>query len=326
MNPKYLVIFVLVVAVIGGTAVNAQDDPLAMNKALVERHILEVFNQGDYETVAEIYAEDAVIHDPLSPEPLDRDGLIAMLEGIRATFPDVAYADYTMLAQDDRVVVQYALTGTFTNEFNGVPPTGEPVTVFGADLWQIADGKIVEAYFVYDTLSMMQQMGAVPTDGEVIVGEPWAVTAGTTTQTPDEVGAVVYAVADSVRDQGFYDIIDTLFAEDCVLHDLSRPEVVSFSGREGVNQWISSMYGALPDGYHPMENARLVAEGDIAAIYMTAEGTFTGEFMGIPGNGNPISFSMLNLWRVKDGQIVEGWLNFETLGFISQLTAAPMMQ
>jgi hypothetical protein len=47
MNPKYLLIFALVLAVLGGTAVSAQDDPLAMNKAVVERHILEVFNQAD---------------------------------------------------------------------------------------------------------------------------------------------------------------------------------------------------------------------------------------------------------------------------------------
>lgn len=326
-NTKRHFVFALVFVVLfawGGVAVTAQEDPLAANKALVERHIHEVFDQNNFDVVPEIYADDFVVQDALSPEPLDRDGLVAMLTGLRAVFPDLAYADYTMLAQDDWVAVQYAITGTFANEFNGLPPTGERVTVFGIDMWRIEDGKIAEAYFVYDTLGMMQQMGAVPVEGEVVVGEPWAVTIGTTSDTPEEVRAIVYAVADSVRDQGFYETIDAMFVEDCVLHDLSRPNVVTFSGREGVSQWISMMYAAAPDFYHPMERAHLVAEGDLAAIHMTAEGIFTGEFMGIPGNGNPITISMINVWRVKDGKIVEGWLNTETLGFIAQLTAEPI--
>jgi len=308
----------------GGVSVNAQEDSMAANKALVERHINEIFNGAQFDHAPEIYSDDFLVYSPLSPDPLDRDGFMATLEGFHAVFPDLGYAAYTMLAQDDLVAVQYTLSGTFTNEFNGIPPNGELVKIFGIDVWRIADGKIVECYIMYDTMGMLQQMGAAPVEGELVIGDPWAVTVGTTSDTPDEIRDALIANAASVEGEGFYDTIDTAWAEDCVLHDISRPEVVTFSGRDGMKQWISLFYGATPDFRHLLEDAHVVVEGDVGVIQMGSAGTFTGDFMGIPGNGNPITLPVIMMWRVKDGQVVEGWVNIDTLGLITQLTAEPL--
>ena len=83
------------------------------------------------------------------------------------------------------------------------------------------------------------------------------------------------------------------------------------------------MGAAMPDLHYP--SWTLIAEGDLVAIHMSAEGTFTNELMGIPPNGKKVSMRSANIWRFADGKIVEWWLNMDTLGFMQQIGAIPPM-
>jgi len=47
----------------------------------------------------------------------------------------------------------------------GIPPTGKAVTMPVIDIVRLANGKIVEHWGVSDNLSLMQQLGAIPTPG-----------------------------------------------------------------------------------------------------------------------------------------------------------------
>ena len=131
-----------------------------------------------------------IIHDPLNPEPLDRAGFVALLQGFRETFPDLGYAEYMMIAQDDLVAVQYAITGTLSE-------TDTPVTLFGADMWRIEDNMIAEAWFNYDTLSFLQQMGEIPSEEPVVVGDPWAISLNPSSATSEENRAIIYIIINS---------------------------------------------------------------------------------------------------------------------------------
>ena len=42
----------------------------------------------------------------------------------------------------------------------GIPPNGKKVSVWMANIWRFADGKVVEWWFNLDTLGFMQQLGA----------------------------------------------------------------------------------------------------------------------------------------------------------------------
>ncbi len=52
--------------------------------------------------------------------------------------------------------------GTFAGAFMGLPPTGKPVSWRFHNIYRVADGRWVEAWSLSDSLSMMQQLGAVP--------------------------------------------------------------------------------------------------------------------------------------------------------------------
>jgi predicted ester cyclase len=48
----------------------------------------------------------------------------------------------------------------------GIPPTGKKVTVSGTSIWKIVGSKNVEEWEIFDTMSLMQQLGAIPAPGE----------------------------------------------------------------------------------------------------------------------------------------------------------------
>ncbi len=44
----------------------------------------------------------------------------------------------------------------------GIAATGRPVSVSGISIFRFAGGKIVEAHEAWDTMTIMQQIGAAP--------------------------------------------------------------------------------------------------------------------------------------------------------------------
>ena len=79
--------------------------------------------------------------------------------------PDLLFTVNDIFAEGDKVVYRFTGSGTFTGEWQGIPPNNKKVTIWGIAIEHIIDGKIVETWERYDTLSMMQQMGLVPPMG-----------------------------------------------------------------------------------------------------------------------------------------------------------------
>ncbi len=47
-----------------------------------------------------------------------------------------------------------------------IPPTGKQVMVTGISIDRIVNGKVVEAWYNYDTLGLLQQLGVVLMPGQ----------------------------------------------------------------------------------------------------------------------------------------------------------------
>ena len=67
----------------------------------------------------------------------------------------------------------------------------------------------------------------------------------------------------------------------------------------------------------------LVAEDDKVAVRATFRGTQTGEFYGIPATGKAVSVSLMLIYRIANGKIVEHWMNADQLSLMQQLEAIP---
>ncbi len=51
-------------------------------------------------------------------------------------------------------------------DYQGIPPTGNKIITQGINIFRTAEGKIVEGWSRFNTLGMMQQLGAIPPMGK----------------------------------------------------------------------------------------------------------------------------------------------------------------
>jgi steroid delta-isomerase-like uncharacterized protein len=129
----------------------------------ISRRFLEVFQSGDLDAIDELVAENAVDHDPYNPHADEGSGgAKKTIQMYREAFPDLEFTIEDQLAEGDKVATRWTATGTHQGEVMGIAPTGNRSTVTGIVIDRIEDGKIVESWNSWDTLGMLQQIGAIP--------------------------------------------------------------------------------------------------------------------------------------------------------------------
>jgi steroid delta-isomerase-like uncharacterized protein len=135
----------------------------------------------------------------------------------------------------------------------------------------------------------------------------------------EETKALLRQFFDDLFTQGKLEIADEIVAASYVNHNPAPGET---SGREGLKQFITTLRTAFPDIVFTVEDQ--VAEGEKVTTRFTLNGTHQAEFAGIPGTGKPVTVTAINIHRVAEGQIQEGWLNWDALGFMQQLGVIPV--
>jgi len=139
----------------------------AENKAIVRRLYEEVWNQRKLEVVNELISPSHALQGPnifgssIGPEAYRRQ-VSRFLEG----YPDLRWTIQGTIAEEDKVVACWTISGTHKGDFMGVPATDKKVSVDGMTIHHIAGGKIMDSHSNWDTLGMMQQLGAVPALGK----------------------------------------------------------------------------------------------------------------------------------------------------------------
>jgi len=140
----------------------AQKSPMNdANKLIVRRVFEECFNRHNVDIYSEFYAGAFVQHTP----SLGELGAVAhrqLLVSIFAAFPDACWTVLDQLAEGDKVVTRWRLVATHKGTFVGIAPTGRQLISGGICIDRIFDGKLMEEWEEWDTLGMMQQLGAVP--------------------------------------------------------------------------------------------------------------------------------------------------------------------
>jgi steroid delta-isomerase-like uncharacterized protein len=128
---------------------------------------------------------------------------------------------------------------------------------------------------------------------------------------------VVKRFIDALFTEGDLGAIDEYLADDFVNHD---PPIGLPADAEGMRTAGSIFRAAFPDWHSELHG--LVAEGDLVVERFTASGTHRGELMGVAPTGKLIELKGINIFRVRDGRIIERWGRLDELGLFHQLGVA----
>jgi steroid delta-isomerase-like uncharacterized protein len=144
------------------------------NKALVRRAIEEVWDQGQFDVIEELYASAFVGHQAgadIAGQQWDiAAGAHAYIRQyfslLHEAFPDIHFDIEDQIAEGDRVVTRWTARATHLGPYQGMPATGKAGVVTGVTIYRVADSKIVEGWTNLDELGMLQQLRLLPAPGQ----------------------------------------------------------------------------------------------------------------------------------------------------------------
>ncbi len=122
---------------------------MEQNKTLFKRFVDEVFNKRNVAVIDEFLDPNLVEH---------KEEIIAFL----GAFPDLQVTVEYLISEGDQIEGRVTTTGTHQGELMGIPATGKKVSFSEILIGRISNGKVVELSEVADTMTMMQQLGVIP--------------------------------------------------------------------------------------------------------------------------------------------------------------------
>ncbi len=121
------------------------------SRAVVERYLREVLGGAGPATSEQLISNDA---------------LRQKVHSFKAAFPDLSVRPHLVLADGEHVAVHLSGRATHSGFFQGVPPTGRCWTASCSALFRVREGRIVDFWINWDTLTILDQLGALTRPGE----------------------------------------------------------------------------------------------------------------------------------------------------------------
>lgn len=121
----------------------------------------------DLETLATVYAPDAVITTPDQGEIAGREQIVAYLKTFTDAFPDLRWEPLAQHESGNTSIDEGYVVGTNTGPLvtpdgQTLPPTGREVRLRSVDIATVEDGVIVRHNFYFDQMEVLGQLGQLP--------------------------------------------------------------------------------------------------------------------------------------------------------------------
>ena len=124
--------------------------------------------------------------------------------------------------------------------------------------------------------------------------------------------AIARRAFEEILSKGRFELASELYAKDFVNHGIHRNASLE-EDQAALKGWHEAFsdISIVPE--------KLIAEGDLVAIYWIARGTNTGTGNGLPATGKKAELAGITIWRIVDGKIKEEWSAFDQLSLMRQL-------
>lgn len=123
--------------------------------------------------------------------------------------------------------------------------------------------------------------------------------------------ALVRSFVEEVFDEHNMSAVDKYYTQDLMQRN---PQVGN--GSEGFKQFFGPFFEGLPDSYTTV--GHMIAEDNLVMAFLNTTATQTGEYLGAPPTNKTIVMRTADLFRIKDGIIVEHWDVVDSLNLLTQ--------
>ena len=122
--------------------------------------------------------------------------------------------------------------------------------------------------------------------------------------------AVVQRFYDEVVNQKHMNFMEEAFDPQEVTHDL------------GPAPDVGMLFAGIPDLHVTVDH--WILDGDMVTSIVTFSGTHQAEMMGVAPTNKPVTWTHIDVHRVKNGKIVEAWHNIPMSDILQQIGYQPV--
>ena len=107
--------------------------------------------------------------------------------------------------------------------------------------------------------------------------------------------------------------LDELIAPDFVYHT----PTLQIQGLKAMKQGVLEELQSFPDLHVNIED--IMAEGEKVCVRLRETATHKAPFRGLAPTGKKLTYTVMTIWRINEGRVVEGWGVYDQMDFFQQL-------
>lgn len=129
------------------------------------QRMFEIFNSDDISGIDEYMTEDTSYRNTSGEVAHGIDEFEQFWSRYNAAFDNLDIDVQEVFVEGNKAVIVYRQTGTHTGEFLGIEPSNNSMNLTGCNIATFDDdGKLVDVYDVIDTLELLRQLDALPSE------------------------------------------------------------------------------------------------------------------------------------------------------------------
>lgn len=117
---------------------------------------------GNLDAFDDFLHPDVVVHSPMGLSTEGSEAEKAVWRDALRAMPDIIHDIQEVISVGSTIAARAVVTGTLQGDFAGISATGKRFQVDQGLFAHVRDDKIVEAWEIVDTASLLRQLGAFP--------------------------------------------------------------------------------------------------------------------------------------------------------------------
>jgi predicted ester cyclase len=131
-------------------------------KTAAQNFVEKGLNQKELSAFDTYFSRDLIDHALPPGLPSGLEGRKMFGSALLAAFPDLHIHVEDLVTDGEKLVIRYSIHGTHDGDLLGIPPTAKQVSIGGIAIDRFENGQSIEHWEFYDQMSMMQQLGVIP--------------------------------------------------------------------------------------------------------------------------------------------------------------------